>query len=136
MAGTTRLELPTSAVTDGVGGHRLIPQGTACHFLSSPYCTQILAGLLNFSHPFQHNFREPSRPATSERDVLLRRLVRIGHHSLVGRNNTISVRLVRLWVYNPRNGILMRRGFEEPGDVQDIRLVVDTIPTLAWSADR
>jgi PAS domain S-box-containing protein len=29
----------------------------------------------------------------------------------------------------------MRHGFEEPGDVQDIRLVVDTIPTLAWSAD-
>jgi hypothetical protein len=25
-------------------------------------------------------------------------------------------------------------GFDEPGDVQDIRLVVDTIPTLAWSA--
>src|SRR5260370_29593368 len=25
-------------------------------------------------------------------------------------------------------------GFEEPGDVQDIRLVVDTIRTLAWSA--
>ena len=25
-------------------------------------------------------------------------------------------------------------GFEEPGDAQDIRLVVDTIPTLAWSA--
>jgi PAS domain S-box-containing protein len=25
-------------------------------------------------------------------------------------------------------------GFEEPRDVQDIRLVVDTIPTLAWSA--
>ena len=25
-------------------------------------------------------------------------------------------------------------GFEEPGDVQDIRLVVDTVPTLAWSA--
>jgi len=25
-------------------------------------------------------------------------------------------------------------GFEEPGDVEDIRLVVDTIPTLAWSA--
>jgi hypothetical protein len=23
-------------------------------------------------------------------------------------------------------------GFEEPGDVQDIRLVVDTNPTLAW----
>ena len=22
---------------------------------------------------------------------------------------------------------------EEPGDVQDIRVVVDTIPTLAWS---
>jgi PAS domain S-box-containing protein len=30
----------------------------------------------------------------------------------------------------------MRNGFEEPGDVQDIRLVVDTIPTLAWSAGR
>jgi len=29
----------------------------------------------------------------------------------------------------------MRHGFEEPGDVQDIRLVVDTMPTLAWSAD-
>jgi PAS domain S-box-containing protein len=27
-----------------------------------------------------------------------------------------------------------RHGFEEPGDEQDIRLVVDTIPTLAWSA--
>ena len=53
----------------------------------------------------------------------------------MGGNNTISIRLVRLWVYNPRNGILMRHGFEEPGDLQDIRLVVDTIPTLAWSAD-
>ena len=78
---------------------------------------------------------EPSRPVTSERDVLLRRLVRLARHPLVGRNNTISVRLVRLWVYNPRNGILMRHGFEESGDGQDIRLVVDTIPTLAWSAD-
>ncbi|HWO30609.1 MAG TPA: PAS domain-containing protein, partial [Candidatus Acidoferrum sp.] len=29
----------------------------------------------------------------------------------------------------------LRHGFEEPGDVEDIRLVVDTIPTLAWSAD-
>jgi hypothetical protein len=28
----------------------------------------------------------------------------------------------------------LRHGFEEPGDVQEIRLVVDTIPTLAWSA--
>src|ERR1700687_5451074 len=28
----------------------------------------------------------------------------------------------------------MRHGFDEPGDVQDIRLVVDTIPTLGWSA--
>jgi len=28
----------------------------------------------------------------------------------------------------------MRHGFEEPREVQDIRLVVDTIPTLAWSA--
>jgi len=39
-----------------------------------------------------------------------------------------------IWVYNPRNGILMQHGFEESGNVQDIRLVVDTIPTLAWSA--
>jgi len=28
----------------------------------------------------------------------------------------------------------LQDGFEESGDVQDIRLVVDTIPTLAWSA--
>jgi PAS domain-containing protein len=28
----------------------------------------------------------------------------------------------------------LRHGFEEAGDVQDIRVVVDTIPTLAWSA--
>jgi PAS domain S-box-containing protein len=28
----------------------------------------------------------------------------------------------------------LRHGVEEPGDIQDIRLVVDTIPTLAWSA--
>ena len=51
MAGTTRLELATSASTallcnrlilNGVGGHLLIPQGTACHLLSSPYCTQIV----------------------------------------------------------------------------------------------
>jgi PAS domain S-box-containing protein len=28
----------------------------------------------------------------------------------------------------------MQHGFQEPGDVRDIRLVVDTIPTLAWSA--
>src|SRR6202140_5207363 len=28
----------------------------------------------------------------------------------------------------------MQHGFEEAGDEQDIRLVVDTIPTLAWSA--
>src|SRR5712664_1773168 len=43
MAGTTRLELATSAVTaNGVGGHLLIPHGTGCHFLSSPYCTRIV----------------------------------------------------------------------------------------------
>jgi PAS domain S-box-containing protein len=28
----------------------------------------------------------------------------------------------------------LQHGFEEPGGAQDIRLVVDTIPTLAWSA--
>jgi len=68
-------------------------------------------------------------------DLRPNEIIMLERHPLAGRNNTISVRLVRLWVYNPRNGILMRHGFEEPGDVQDIRLVVDTIPTLAWSAD-
>src|SRR5271155_497112 len=38
-----------------------------------------------------------------------------------------------IWLYNPRMASL-QHGFEEPGDVQDTRLVVDTIPTLAWSA--
>src|SRR6267142_5703049 len=28
-------------ISNGVGGHLLIPPGTGCHFLSSPYCTQI-----------------------------------------------------------------------------------------------
>ena len=48
----------------------------------------------------------------------------------------IWVRLVRSAIrrYNPRMAPL-RHGCEEPGDVQDIRLVVDTISTLAWSAD-
>jgi hypothetical protein len=36
--------------------------------------------------------RAPSRPATSERDVLRRRLVRLVRHPLAGRNNAISVR--------------------------------------------
>jgi hypothetical protein len=38
-----------------------------------------------------------------------------------------------MWLYNPRMEPL-RHGFEEPGDEQDIRVVVDTSPTLAWSA--
>src|SRR5712692_10109505 len=38
-----------------------------------------------------------------------------------------------IWLYNPRMASL-RHGLEEPGGEQDIRLVVDTIPTLAWSA--
>jgi PAS domain-containing protein len=37
------------------------------------------------------------------------------------------------WLYNLRLAS-SRHGSEEPGEVQDIRLVVDTIPTLAWSA--
>src|SRR6266851_5594851 len=41
--------------------------------------------------------------------------------------------LSAIWLYNPRMASL-RHGFKEPGDEQDIRLVVDTIPTLAWSA--
>jgi hypothetical protein len=28
-------------LSNGVGGHPLIPRGTGCHFLLSPYCTQI-----------------------------------------------------------------------------------------------
>jgi hypothetical protein len=39
--------------------------------------------------------REPSRPATSEPDVSVRRLVRLARHPRAGRNNMISVRLVR-----------------------------------------
>src|SRR5258706_8581309 len=54
--------------------------------------------------------------------------------SLAGRNVQVRSDWSAIWVYNPRNGILMQHGFEESGDVQDIRLVVDTIPTLAWSA--
>ena len=38
-----------------------------------------------------------------------------------------------IWRYNPLMASL-RHAFEEPRDEQDIRLVVDTIPTLAWSA--
>src|SRR5882762_6086027 len=41
--------------------------------------------------------------------------------------------LSAVWLYNPRMASL-RHGFKESGDEQDIRLVVDTIPTLAWSA--
>jgi PAS domain S-box-containing protein len=37
-----------------------------------------------------------------------------------------------IWLYNPRMASLPHG--EEPGEEQDIRLVVDTIPTLAWSA--
>src|SRR6266436_111024 len=54
--------------------------------------------------------------------------------SLAGRNVQFRSDWSAIWVYNPRNGILMQHGFEESGDVQDIRLVVDTIPTLVWSA--
>src|SRR6267154_3146363 len=54
--------------------------------------------------------------------------------SLAGRNVQVRSDWSAIWVYNPRNGILMQHGFEESGDVQDVRLVVDTIPTLAWSA--
>jgi hypothetical protein len=38
-----------------------------------------------------------------------------------------------IWFYDPRMESL-RHGVEEPGDAEDIRLVVDAIPTLAWSA--
>ena len=42
--------------------------------------------------PDGRSIREPSRPATSERNVLLRRFVRLARHPLAGRNNAISVR--------------------------------------------
>ena len=45
--------------------------------------------------------------------------------SLAGRNVQFRSDWSAIWVYNPRNGILMQHGFEESGDVQDIRLVVD-----------
>jgi len=52
MAGTTRLELATSAVTaNGVGGHLLIPQGTGCHFLIVPLLYPDLAGFTEFLKP-------------------------------------------------------------------------------------
>src|ERR1700676_782279 len=42
------------------------------------------------------------------------------------------------WILQKNSRVRMaslRHEFEEPGDVEDIRLVVDTIPTLAWAAD-
>src|SRR6267142_515350 len=68
------------------------------------------------------------------RGSLTRRLVRLGRTP--GRPGTTQFQRdwSAIWIYNPRNGILMQHGFEESGDVQNIRLVIDTIPTLAWSA--
>jgi hypothetical protein len=82
MAGTTRLELATSAVTvsNGVGGHLLIPQGTECHFLSSPYCTQIeLVPSPVYSRPSLRFLRSASCSSmlamsrTGDRDVVARK---------------------------------------------------------------
>jgi PAS domain S-box-containing protein len=48
-------------------------------------------------------------------------------------NSRGSTLIIDRWLYNPRMASLWH-GVEEPGNAQDIRLVVDTIPTLAWSA--
>jgi hypothetical protein len=77
--------------------------------------------------------QETSRPATSELDVLLRRLVRLARHSWRAGTTQFRSDWSAIWLYNLRMASLPL-GFEEPGDMQDIRLVVDTIPTLAWSA--
>jgi hypothetical protein len=44
-------------ISNGVGGHLLIPQDTRCHFLSPPYCTQIWPSYRISQTPFQKNFR-------------------------------------------------------------------------------
>jgi hypothetical protein len=43
-------------VSSGVGGHLLILYGTVRHFLSSPYCTQILLNQRISQTPFPANF--------------------------------------------------------------------------------
>ena len=75
-------------------------------------------------------------PCDLRRDVALRRLVRLAASSLAGGNDANSVRLFAIWLYNPRTASLWSLPlFRKSGDVEDIRLVVDTIPTLAWAAD-
>ena len=40
-------------ISNSVGGHSLVPQGTECHFLSSPYCTQIKSACFSRSQDAQ-----------------------------------------------------------------------------------
>jgi hypothetical protein len=68
MAGTTRLETRglcrdrcNRLISNGVGGHLLILYGTVRHFLSSPYCTQILVSLRKLRHPCTYAFAFHSR---------------------------------------------------------------------------
>src|SRR5882762_6118447 len=99
MAGTTRLELATSAVTETTR-HGWLPKprfgtlGNNYWTMKGPrngLCRRTQKALA----ACQQELATSAVTATSERDVLLRRLVRIGLHSLAGRNNAISVRLVR-----------------------------------------
>src|SRR5467141_3044290 len=143
MAGTTRLELATSAVTASCNftapiatlGALRNPQEVLLH----PNCTQIFARPVNASafpgtNPIASVESENHLALELEARCLTATAVKLGCHPW--RAGTVQFRSdwSAIWVYNPRNGILMQHGFEEPGDVQDIRLVVDTIPTLAWSA--
>src|SRR5467141_3419363 len=144
MAGTTRLELATSAVTASCNftapiatlGALRNPQEVLLH----PNCTQIFARPVNASafpgtNPIASVESENHLALELEARCLTATAVKLGCHPW--RAGTVQFRSdwSAIWVYNPRNGILMQHSFEEPGDVQDIRLVVDTIPTLAWSAD-
>src|SRR5467141_2956477 len=143
MAGTTRLELATSAVTASCNftapiatlGALRNPQEVLLH----PNCTQIFARPVNASafpgtNPIASVESGNHLALELETRCLAATAVKLGCHPW--RAGTVQFRSdwSAIWVYNPRNGILMQHGFEEPGDVQDIRLVVDTIPTLAWSA--
>ena len=76
-----------------------------------------------------------AKPSRSLPNQLVRTLAVTAEARVPWRAGTTQFRSdwSAIWLYNLRMASL-RHGFEEPGDEQDIRLVVDTIPTLAWSA--
>jgi hypothetical protein len=73
----------------------------------------------------EHAF-DPLRSFSESCREELERLKKNGSLCIVGPSGG-------LWLYNPRRASL-RHGFEQSVEVQDIRLVAGTIPTLAWSA--